>query len=296
MKHFRQSIVSMAVAVVGPRAFDTFHSVWNLRTIPRIRKPTTYSERILHRKFYCPFPNSALYSDKLRVRDYVADRVGDHVLNELYCAAQSPDEIDFASLPSSFAIKMNNGSSRNILVYDKTMADKSAIKRQLAAWLSQPFGFAEHETYYLEIEPHILVERLLSQDQRQSSPDDFKFQMFHGRCAYIRHVSGRGGSDKTVTCYTADWRPLPDSFLAYHEHRGKPIPAPPFLPEMLRVAETLSRDFDYVRVDLYNVNDGVIFSELTLTPNGGLMRYRKALEYYLGMMWEAGGMRCRCGI
>lgn len=68
-----------------------FHSMWNLRTIPRIRQPTTYSEWILHRKFYCPFTNSALYSDKFRVRDYVGDPVGDHVLNEVYCAAKSPD-------------------------------------------------------------------------------------------------------------------------------------------------------------------------------------------------------------
>ena len=38
---------------------------------------------------------------------------------------------------------------------------------------------------------------------------------------------------------------------------------------MLEYAEILAEDFEFVRVDLYDVNDRIYFGELTFSPNGG---------------------------
>ena len=39
---------------------------------------------------------------------------------------------------------------------------------------------------------------------------------------------------------------------------------------MVGIAEILSKDFPYVRVDLYHLNDGQIkFGEMTFTPSSG---------------------------
>lgn len=40
---------------------------------------------------------------------------------------------------------------------------------------------------------------------------------------------------------------------------------------MLEIAKKLSEDFNFVRVDLMNVNEKVYFSELTFTPSAGIM-------------------------
>ncbi|MCA9134412.1 MAG: hypothetical protein KDA45_14685, partial [Planctomycetales bacterium] len=40
-------------------------------------------------------------------------------------------------------------------------------------------------------------------------------------------------------------------------------------PDMFRVAEELSRGFDFLRVDLYNLNGRIYFGELTCTPTSG---------------------------
>ena len=49
----------------------------------------------------------------------------------------------------------------------------------------------------------------------------------------------------------------------------------PSMPEnfslMLEYAEKLSSEFDFVRVDLYNIAGTIYFGELTFSPNGGLM-------------------------
>ena len=42
---------------------------------------------------------------------------------------------------------------------------------------------------------------------------------------------------------------------------------------MLEVAQILSKDFPYCRVDLYEVEGKVLFGELTFTPQANVMDY-----------------------
>jgi hypothetical protein len=52
---------------------------------------------------------------------------------------------------------------------------------------------------------------------------------------------------------------------------------------MLTIARTLSKEFDYVRVDLYNCSDKVYFGELTLRHGGGWERFDPASwDLYVG--------------
>ena len=51
------------------------------------------------------------------------------------------------------------------------------------------------------------------------------------------------------------------------------IERPENLDEMLKVAEKLSEDFPYVRVDLYSVDGKVYFGELTIYPWSGYVQY-----------------------
>ena len=53
----------------------------------------------------------------------------------------------------------------------------------------------------------------------------------------------------------------------------KEIPRPSRLAEMIEVARALSTGFDFVRVDLYEIDERVMFGELTFTPAGGVMNY-----------------------
>ena len=42
---------------------------------------------------------------------------------------------------------------------------------------------------------------------------------------------------------------------------------------MIRVAEKLASDFNFVRVDLYNVNGKIVFGELTFYPGSGYGKF-----------------------
>ena len=55
------------------------------------------------------------------------------------------------------------------------------------------------------------------------------------------------------------------------------------LDEMKNIAEKLSRDFPFVRVDLYCINKKITFGELTFYPWGGYVQYNPdEFDYKLG--------------
>jgi hypothetical protein len=55
---------------------------------------------------------------------------------------------------------------------------------------------------------------------------------------------------------------------------------------MLDIAETLGAAFDFIRVDLYDVDGEVWFSELTPYPGAGLAGFDPALDRRLGALWQ----------
>ncbi len=63
------------------------------------------------------------YCDKYLVRDYIADRIGPEVRNELYGVYESVNEIDLSSLPDRFILKITHGSGWNIVCQDKASFD-----------------------------------------------------------------------------------------------------------------------------------------------------------------------------
>ena len=42
---------------------------------------------------------------------------------------------------------------------------------------------------------------------------------------------------------------------------------------MIRIAKILSKDFKFVRVDLYDINGKVYFGELTFSPTNGVFSH-----------------------
>ncbi len=55
---------------------------------------------------------------------------------------------------------------------------------------------------------------------------------------------------------------------------------------MRSIAEALAEGFDFVRVDLYSVREGVFFAELTLTPTAGADCFDPPdFDEYLGGLW-----------
>lgn len=209
-----------------------------------------------------------MLADKIRVREYVAKRCGEDVLPELYATYESAADIDFDALPDAFAIKTNNGCASNYLVRSKVNADLEVIRAGLARWLRFPYGELTGQLHYAKIQPRILAEELLFQKENpQATLIDYKFYCFGGKPTYCYVVSNRRFDAKHThsrMIYDMDWNPILEVFVPGKEF-GNTM-KPNCFEEMREIAVKLSADIPFVRVDLYEVNGTVRFSEMTFMP------------------------------
>ena len=135
-----------------------------------------------------------------------------------------------------------------------------------AEWLAQLYGQGPNREWaYGHVKRRLLIEELLSGPEGDI-PDDYKLFVFNQRCLYVQVDSGRF-SHRTQDFFRPDWEHLAMSGGPPWAEPQPPRPAR--LTEMIQLAEAVSVGTDFVRVDLYVINDRVVFGELTSYPAGG---------------------------
>lgn len=251
-----------------------------------LKNPRSFNEKIVWRKIYDRNPLFPRVTDKYLVRDYVREKLGTLQANELLIPllfyGKDPATIPFDTLPRQFVLKPSHASGRIIIVRDKQSIDRDAIVATCKEWLSDTYGFYRHEWAYQKLKPMIQVEPLLLDDDN-NVPREIKFHVFHGKCKRIVVIVGRY-NDLKQSNFDENWNYI-DTDTNYP--LGPPLPRPDHLPDMLKLAEKLAEDFDYVRVDLYDLRGRIYFSELTCYTNSGDINYKPTqYDFDLGANWK----------
>ena len=276
---------------LGDRPADfTYRSLCSLKFIkehgyyPRFKKPRSFSEKIWHRMLFDRSPIWTEISDKLKARELVKEKVGENFLPKILWQGERPEEIPFAELPDRFVIKTNHGAGYNVIVTNKKNLEHSRVLRRINDWLNLNFTYATFVGMawaYKNIKPMIMVEEFLEENGKP--PLDYKFFCFSGRVEYLLIVYDRFASHQEKH-FTRDFVPL-DLWNGADQYPG-PFIRPYNLEEMIKVAETLSAGFDFIRVDLYNVNGKIYFGELTCYPAGGLAAFvPRKWDFIFGEKW-----------
>ena len=251
--------------------------------LPNIIWPTTFSEKILCRNLYDRRPLLTQIADKAAVRSYVESRLGTSILPQLYHLTARPESIPFDALPDRFVVKPTHGSGWCQLVTDKSALDRAALIATCWDWLNRSYYEETGEIVYKHIEPRILVEQFI--DDGSGAPAcDYKLFVFGGRVEFIYVVTDRFTHHRR-RLYTPAWEKL-DVRYECDDVEGD-APRPPHLPDMIAAAETLGRDWDFIRTDFYDTPAQLYFGELTMTPGGGRYRFHpREYDRYLGTLWK----------
>lgn len=235
-----------------------------------LHQPRSFNEKIQWLKLHYRHPLLTQCADKWRVRDFVRERAGSDVLNDVYGVYDSGAQIDASRMPQAFVLKATHGSGWNILCPDKDRIDWDHVRADIDRWLASDYYRLGREWVYKDIRPRIVCERYLTEDSGKP-PRDFKFFCFDGEPAMVQ-VDYDRFEKHTRNLYDLDWRRLPFT-LHYPAHTGEDA-VPPNLAEMIDVARKLARSFPFVRVDLYSVGGRCLFGELTFYPGNGYEHFR----------------------
>lgn len=226
--------------------------------------PTTLDEKLLIQKLrYDKDPVASRCSDKYLVREYIEEKGYGRLLNKLLGVYEKADDIPFDSFPDRFALKCTHGSGYNVIIKDKSQMDRAAVIKQLNDWLKEDYGIMMAEQHYSRIKPRIIAEEYL-QDKNGNFPPDYKF--FSSRGKVIGCMLATGRDTKLERLFVDnDFNDLHfiNEYTGSDHHEFEPSS----YKEMIKISEELSKDFPFVRVDLYDYNGDVIFGELTFTPN-----------------------------
>jgi len=242
----------------------------------------TFSEKLFSRMIMVNRHGNAAFTrlaDKYLVRDYVREKIDDAHLIKLIWQGTNPFDIPFDRLPQKYIIKTNHGSGYNIVVDGE--ADRKKIIDKLQTWLRQNFYWNTNEYHYFSIPPRILVEEFID-DGELDGPLDYRFWCFDGVPEIIQVCNH---PHSLHAFYDTSWNKLDLHYRKASVIRD--IGKPKNFDQMLTAAAKLSKDFDFVRVDLYNVYGQIFFGELTFTPRNGRLQFQpESWDLKLGRKWR----------
>ena len=247
---------------------------------PNVFFPKTFNEKVLCRMLFDRRPILPQLEDKYAVRDYVKQKVGDHILPAWYFVTNDPSTIPFDDLPEKFVVKPTHGSHWVRLVPDKALLNRDELMETCRSWLTQNYFDLTREWAYRHIQPRIAVEEFIS-DGTGPVPTNYRLFVFGGRVELILTDVGTS-PNRAFAYYSRSW----DKLRIPTRHKDVEVLRPKQLDVMVRYAEILGGDLDFVRVDLYCAQDKVYFGEATTIPMSGLSPYPRDIDLYFGSLWK----------
>lgn len=235
-----------------------------------LKNPVRYTEKLQYLRLFV-YPKDKLVSkcaSRDGVREYVKEKGYEDRLIPIYGIFDSFDEIDFDNLPNQFVIKCTHACAFNKIVLDKENTDRVALKKQFDKWLKTNYGKKTVERHYSLIKPRIIIEKYIG--ELDNLPLEYKIHVFNGKAKSLYVVSGRG-KDIRYNNYYIDWTPFDGSQFNGWKKTDYELKKPSNFDEMVKFAEDLADEFPFVRVDLYDIDGKIYFSEMTFTPAKGTL-------------------------
>lgn len=251
-----------------------------------LKNPLTHNERIVHKKLFDRDPLLIITSDKVKVRDYVTEKLGEEeaskILIPVYHISKTGEDIPHESWDFEFFMKSNHQSRANLLV--KPGENPEKIKSICKKWLSQSYGQALHEWAYRDIPRRIICEKVIRTPEGMI-PMDVKFYCFNAKVKMVLFLADRFGDQSRI--FTDENKVEIPGSQQFGAKKLETIPDFPTYGKMLELSQILSQPFQYCRVDFYTVGNSIFFGELTHYTGSGIEKFDDwNTDRVLGELWK----------
>lgn len=231
--------------------------------------PKTFNEKLQWLKLNDRKPEYTKMVDKYESKKYVSEIIGEEYIIQTLGIYEKFDDIDFDKLPNQFVLKCTHDSGGIVICKDKKKLDKKAAKKKLNKHLTKNYFYKYREYPYKNVKPMIMAEKYM-EDKIGEDIKDYKIYCFNGEPKIIDVCSNR--SIKLEQSYfDADWNLI--NIVEGGSVRNNKISKPINFEEMKDISRKLSKGLKTVRIDLYEINNRVYFSEITFYSNAGMERF-----------------------
>ena len=236
-----------------------------------LENPQSFTEKLQWLKLNDHKPQYSKMADKLQMRDFVKERIGEGHTVPLIGVYNKWEELAFDKLPKAFVIKTTHDSGSYVICKDKNSLNAKQIKeakKKITRSLRRNYYKTTREWQYKNIKPQIIVEEYL--DDGSNNLTDYKFFCFNGKCEFL-YIMEETSSLPTQVILDRNFNRLP---FRMDDEPSETMPQKPAcLEEMLSYAQKLSQGMPFLRVDMYLVNDQVYIGELTFYHYGGYIPF-----------------------
>lgn len=236
-----------------------------------LNNPQTFNEKLQWLKLYDRKPIYTTMVDKYEVKEFVSNIIGKDYSIPTIGVWNTFDEIDFDKLPNQFVLKCTHDSGGLVIVKDKQKFNKTKAKEKISQCLKRNYYVRSREWPYKEVKPRIIAEPYMV-DGMLGELRDYKFFCFNGKCRCFKIDYGRFIKHQ-ANYYDRNGCLLKFGEIVCPPDFGKHIELPKNLNNMVEIAEQLSKDMIFLRVDFYEVNGKVYVGELTFYPASGMGKF-----------------------
>jgi len=140
------------------------------------------------------------------------------------------------------------------------------------------------EWAYKNIAPRVLFEELLI--STVGIPEDYRFFVFNGHCNFISiDTPTYSGEGVKRDIFDRNWNRQKVTLKYPNSKRARSRPGN--LSEMIQIAESLAIGIDQIRVDLYSIQEKIIFGELTNYHAAGGQKFDpEQFDKVFGSSWN----------
>lgn len=235
--------------------------------------PKTFSEKLQWLKIFHRKVEYSDYVDKYNVRFHISRTLGNDYLIPLIAVHESVEEIKWELLPNEFVLKCTHGSHANIFCVNKKSLNIDRAKSRLRYWMNKNWYWFGREYPYKFVKPRIICEKLLKEKNGNAYLTDYKIFCFNGKPKYCQIIKNRGQNDETIDFFDRYWNHMPFTGLRNLPRSAHHIDKPKNYELLFDLAEKISNEFLFVRVDFYCVGNDIFFGELTFFPTSGFGKF-----------------------
>lgn len=279
-------------AKIAYKAFMKSKLIYNIRYCPRMNdekyirrmykkrfgvypdlvNPKTFNEKNNWRKLHDRQAGYTDMVDKYQLKKIVLQLCGEGHTIPLLGVWDNPEEINFELLPEKFVLKPNHAGGV-IVCREKALFNRAEAVAELKQSLNLDYFSMSREWPYKNVKRKIICEQYIGENLV-----DYKNYCFNGKLMYTfvwknkSREDGRKPEPFFVGAFDREWNrtDIEIDYPSLEEDCEKPA----CYEELVTVAEKMSAEIPFVRVDCYIINNKVYVGEMTFFPWGGFMKFK----------------------